>query len=130
VADPRRTAASPLPRASREQRDDVTSDPAPSTTPQHDEATDSVPATHPPQTPYKDLKMPHERDESAVGDASEGRDPSRTRPVIRQAHEDLAQGKQDTDCYDAVAPRYEAEEDDGTREGRRKSNDEPGRRRS
>jgi hypothetical protein len=99
----KRTAATP-------RGEPRTPDPSPSTTPQQDEATDAVPATRPPQTPYKDMKLPHERDESAVGEASEGRDPARTRRPIRQAQEDVASGKQNTDCYDAVAPRYQAKE--------------------
>lgn len=67
-----RTRAAPAPHGART-RDPATDDSRRNTTPAHDEATDTVPASHPPQTPYKDMKMPHERDETAGHDASQGR---------------------------------------------------------
>ena len=76
-----------------------------STTPQRDEATDTVPAeSSAADAPYRDLKLPHERDESAERDASPERGPA-GRPVIRQAQADVESGQRDTDCYNAVAPR-------------------------
>jgi hypothetical protein len=137
MTDPKRTAATPRPDAKgpapageqgptpadddeRAGRLAQPRDPDPGTTPQEDEATDSVPATNPPHTPYDDLKLPHERDESAVGDARKGQDPVRTRRPIRQAHQDIVSGQEDTDCYDAVAPRFEAEEEDDRPGGERK----------
>jgi hypothetical protein len=124
VVDRKRTAAAPH---GSHTLDPATSDPDRSTTPGHDEATAAVPASHPPQTPDEDMKMPHERDESAGDEASQGRGPARTRRVMRQAHQDLADGQENTDCYDAVAPRYQAGEDEATPEGRRPSKDQPGR---
>jgi hypothetical protein len=56
--------------------------------------------------PYRDLKLPHERDQSAERDTSGAREGG-VRPVIRQGAEDLASGQQDTDCYNATAPRHE-----------------------
>jgi hypothetical protein len=86
-----------------------------STTPQHQEMTDTVPASQPPDPPYHEMKLPHEQDESAVGEASAGRDPTRTRTPLEQAHADVTSGQQDTDCYDAVAPRYDDKEEGGDR---------------
>jgi hypothetical protein len=112
MADPKRTAATPVGNA-RDPRPEPGAAPRerhPSTTPQEDEATDSAPASEPPHTAYEDMKLPHEQDESAVGEAREGRDPARTRRPIEQAQRDLESGQEDTDCYDAVAPRFEPED--------------------
>ena len=54
----------------------------------------------------RELELPHERDESAVGEASAGQDPARVRTPIAQGEKDLASGRQDTDCYNAADPRY------------------------
>jgi hypothetical protein len=130
MTDPKRTAATPRPDdppGSAPADDDEHAghlaqphEPDPGTTPQEDEATHSVPATQPPHTPYADLELPHERDDSAVGDARKGQDPVRTRRPIRQAHQDIVSGQEDTDCYDAVAPRFEADEEDNGPGGERK----------
>jgi hypothetical protein len=50
------------------------------------------------------MRLPHERDESTQG----GGAPSR---VMTQAADDLAEGRTDTDCYDAVATHYERNEE-------------------
>lgn len=42
------------------------------------------------------LKQPHERDESTK------ETPGRPRDVIRQAHDDIESGQQDTDCWNQV----------------------------
>jgi hypothetical protein len=52
---------------------------------------------------YQKMKMPHERDESAQA-------PAPPNPVITQGVRDVEQGKTDTDCYDAVGPRYDRKE--------------------
>ncbi|HLX27533.1 MAG TPA: hypothetical protein VKV24_03465 [Casimicrobiaceae bacterium] len=49
------------------------------------------------------MKLPHERDEST----HETGEPN---PVTAQAARDLAEGKRDTDCYDATASRYDRKE--------------------
>jgi hypothetical protein len=86
----------------------------PDTTPQEEEATGVARAPKEGRTPYRDMKLPHEQDESAGGQATQAPGSASARRPIRQAHDDLVSGKQDTDCYDAVAPRFEAgEEDDG-----------------
>jgi hypothetical protein len=111
MADRKRTAATPVGNV-RDPRPAPPAEPRQhhvSTTPQEDEASDSVPASEPPHTPYEDMKLPHEQDESAVGEAREGHDPARTRRPMEQAHRDLVSGQEDTDCYDAVAPRFEPE---------------------
>ena len=89
-------------------------DPSRSTTPQRDEATTEVPA-HPgrAEAPYRDLKMPHERDESSSGEPQPAQDPNGTRAVTRQGAKDVQSGQQDTDCYNANAPRYKAREGEG-----------------
>lgn len=53
---------------------------------------------------YDRMRLPHERDESTQG----GGAPSR---VMTQAADDLAEGRTDTDCYDAVATHYERNEE-------------------
>jgi hypothetical protein len=79
-----------------------------STRPQRDEATDTVPASKRPRDPsYAGQKLPHERDESAERDTSAERDAQGTRPVIQQGAEDQRSGQQDTDCYNATAPRFD-----------------------
>jgi len=50
-------------------------------------------ATDEPPSP----RLPHERDQSVDSPASE------PRPIIRQAHDDLAAGLQDTDCRNSAA---------------------------
>ena len=83
-------------------------DPAQSTRPQRDEATGTVPAPQRPHDPsYTGQKLPHERDESAEGDTSAERDAQGTRPIIQQGADDAQSGQQDTDCYNATAPRFD-----------------------
>jgi hypothetical protein len=101
--------------------------PNPDTTPQEDEATGGAREPHDRRTPYRDMKLPHEQDESAAGQATEAPGPASARRPIRQAHDDVVSGKEDTDCYDAVAPRFEAGEgDDGAAPRPRKG--PPGRK--
>ena len=101
--DPRRAASIP----SRQ-------DHARSTTPQRDEATGTVPATSRDEA-YGDLKLPHERDETGDAQATQGsqdrQDPNGPRAVIRQGARDIEAGREDTDCYNANAPRYRKRED-------------------
>jgi hypothetical protein len=52
---------------------------------------------------YARMRLPHERDESTQA-------PGTPNPVTTQGQRDLAEGRTDTDCYDAVAPRYERKE--------------------
>jgi len=52
---------------------------------------------------YAKLKMPHERDESSHA-------PGAPTPVTVQGARDVEQGKVDTDCYDAIGPRYDRSE--------------------
>ena len=83
-----------------------------STRPQRDEATDSVPANPPASgTPYAEQKLPHERDESAERDTSAERDAGGTRPIIQQGADDAQSSREDTDCYNATAPRYDRRKD-------------------
>jgi len=104
-----RAGGAPAPGGSP-QRDD----PSRSTTPQRDEASTEVPAQQgTAETPYRDLKMPHERDESSRGEPEAARDPNGTRAVTRQGAKDVQSGQQDTDCYNANAPRYKAHEGEG-----------------
>ena len=49
---------------------------------------------------YQTMKLPHERDQSAHA-------PAEPNPVTAQGARDVEQGKTDTDCYDAVGPRYD-----------------------
>lgn len=91
-----------------------------STTPERQDARGELPAQDGKrETPYRDMKLPHERDESAVGEAAAGKDAAHTRRPVEQAQRDLAQGRQDTDCYDAVAPRYD--EQNGRDDSRKRS---------
>jgi hypothetical protein len=86
-------------------------DPQRSTTPQRDEQGGAVPApAGEGATRYGDMKLPHERDESARGASEAAGDRDGTRAVTRQAAEDVASGQQDTDCYNANAPRYKSRE--------------------
>jgi hypothetical protein len=79
-----------------------------STRPQRDEATDAVPARQPERDgTYAEQKLPHERDESAERDTSAERDAGGTRPIIQQGAEDAQSERQDTDCYNATAPRFD-----------------------
>jgi hypothetical protein len=81
---------------------------APSTRPQRDEATDAVPAKQRPRDgSYAEQKLPHERDESAERDTSAERDAGGTRPIIQQGADDAQSDRQDTDCYNATAPRFD-----------------------
>ena len=114
MVDPKRTAATPAGKPRPEEGN-------PATTPQRDDARDEVPAKHtPPDPAYRQMKLPHEQDESAVGEAAAGSDPTRTRRPVEQAQRDVASGQQDTDCYDAVAPRYDEQDgrDDSRKSGR------------
>ncbi|HJU24621.1 MAG TPA: hypothetical protein VJ891_19130 [Casimicrobiaceae bacterium] len=52
---------------------------------------------------YAKMKLPHERDQSTDSTGEPN-------PVTTQGATDVAQGKRDTDCYDAAAPRYDREE--------------------
>ena len=52
---------------------------------------------------YAGMRLPHERDESTHR-------PGTPNPVTTQGATDLAEGRTDTDCYDAVGPRYERKE--------------------
>jgi hypothetical protein len=52
---------------------------------------------------YDDMRLPHERDESTQR-------PGTPNPVTTQGEKDLAEGRTDTDCYDAVGPRYDRKE--------------------
>ena len=52
---------------------------------------------------YARMRLPHERDESAQA-------PGPPDGVTAQGERDLAEGKTDTDCYDAVGPRYQQKE--------------------
>ncbi|HSV18296.1 MAG TPA: hypothetical protein VLR71_07785 [Casimicrobiaceae bacterium] len=86
-------------------------DPARSTTPQRDEALGTVPQRQPaPDAQYGDMKLPHERDESSAGEPDAVRDVNGTRAVTRQGAKDVQSGQQDTDCYNANAPRYDKRE--------------------
>lgn len=49
---------------------------------------------------YGRMKLPHERDESAHR-------PGEPNPVTQQGARDVEQGQTDTDCYDALGPRYD-----------------------
>ena len=95
----------PAAQPARAPRDDA---PSQSTTPQRDQATDTVPAASESRDPsYAEQKLPHERDESAERDTSAERDEKETRPVMRQGAADAQSGQQDTDCYKATAPRFD-----------------------
>jgi hypothetical protein len=52
---------------------------------------------------YDRMRLPHERDESTHA-------PDKPNPVTTQGERDLAEGRTDTDCYDAVGARYERKE--------------------
>lgn len=80
---------------------------ASSTTPQRDEATGAS-ATGQDER-YRDMKLPHERDESATPDAN-AQDPRGDRAVVRQGARDVEAGREDTDCYNANSPRYRKRE--------------------
>ena len=83
-------------------------DPARATTPQRDDALGTVPQRQQaPETQYGDMKLPHERDESSAGEPDAVRDANGTRAVTRQGATDVQSGQQDTDCYNANAPRYD-----------------------
>jgi hypothetical protein len=83
-------------------------DPAQSTRPQRDEATDTVPSSQRPRDPsYTGQKLPHERDESAERDTSAERDEQGTRPIMQQGADDARSEQQDTDCYKATEPRFD-----------------------
>jgi len=87
------------------------SDPQRSTTPQRDEHSTTVPAQRSAGEPgYGDMKLPHERDESATGEPEATGDRHGTRAVTRQGAQDVQNGQQDTDCYNANAPRYKSRE--------------------
>ena len=89
-------------------------DPARSTTPQRSEATGVVEGSAPARTePYRNLKMPHERDESTAREKPGAHDVDGTRAVTRQAADDVQAGQQDTDRYNAAAPDYKARERKG-----------------
>jgi hypothetical protein len=97
------TARAPDPRG-RAEEDPATQ----STRPQRDEATDTVPSSTRARDPsYAGQKLPHERDESAEGDTSAERDAQGTRPRIEQGADDAQSERQDTDCYNATAPRFD-----------------------
>ena len=49
---------------------------------------------------YAKMKLPHERDESAHR-------PGEPNDVVVQGARDVEHGKTDTDCYDAVGPRFD-----------------------
>jgi hypothetical protein len=80
-----------------------------STTPQRDEATGSASAA-PAGDRCRELELPHEHDESAARDRQAAHDPAGRRATTRQAARDVASGKEDTDCYNANAPRYRRRE--------------------
>ena len=91
-------------------------DPARDTTPQRDDAGSHVPASSQGER-YDDMKMPHERDESAAGDGhratqdpQDRQDARGPRAVIRQGARDVEAGREDTDCYNAEDPRYRKRE--------------------
>ena len=52
---------------------------------------------------YDRMRLPHERDQSTQGGGAPN-------PVTSQAARDLAEGRADTDCYDAAATNYERNE--------------------
>jgi hypothetical protein len=52
---------------------------------------------------YDRMRLPHERDQSTHA-------PGAPDPVTAQGQRDLAEGRTDTDCYDAVGPRYQQKE--------------------
>ena len=86
-------------------------DPKRSTTPQRDEESGAVPARESEDgARYADMKLPHERDESSRGEPQATRDRDGTRAVTRQGAKDVQSGQQDTDCYNATAPRYNSRE--------------------
>ena len=89
------------------------SDAARATTPQRDDAKGTVPAQTQGEA-YGDLKLPHERDETGGGhatqDAQNREEPNGPRAVIRQGARDVEAGREDTDCYNANAPRYRKRE--------------------
>ena len=58
--------------------------------------------------------MPHEHDESAKLETDATHEADGARDVTRQAAQDVAAGQQDTDCYNAAAPRYKARERKGS----------------
>jgi len=114
MVNPDRTAATPAGKPRPEEGN-------PTTTPQHDDMREEVPVQDPPRDPaYRQMKLPHEQDESAVGESAAGRDPTRTRRPVEQAQKDIASGQQNTDCYDAAAPRYDKQNgrDDSRTKGR------------
>lgn len=92
-------------------------DPARDTTPQRDDALSYVPAKSKGER-YADMKLPHERDETAAGDSAQRaaqdpqdrEDPRGPRAVIRQGQRDVEAGRADTDCYNAEDPRYRKRE--------------------
>lgn len=51
-------------------------------------------------------KMPHERDESASSSSTAQSDTAVNRDVMRQAHDDLESGKQDTDRGPVIDKTY------------------------
>ncbi|HET7134353.1 MAG TPA: hypothetical protein VFJ25_00420 [Casimicrobiaceae bacterium] len=66
-----------------------------------DSTDDTIDAVRPPGgNRYNRMRLPHERDEST-------HPPGTPNPVTTQGAQDLAEGKTDTDCYDAVGPRYD-----------------------
>jgi hypothetical protein len=86
-------------------------DPARATTPQRDEALGTAPQRqHDGEAQYDEMKLPHERDESSAGEPDAVGDRNGTRAVTRQGAKDVESGKQDTDCYNANAPRYDKRE--------------------
>ena len=58
---------------------------------------------------YKDLRLPHERDEN-VGSSAH-----RRQPQIEQAQKDLAEGEVDTDRYGEASINFERQERKGGR---------------
>ena len=88
-------------------------DPARDTTPQRDDARSYVPAKSKGER-YADMKLPHERDETAAGHGQHAtqdpQDPRGPRAVIRQGERDVEAGREDTDCYNAEDPRYRKRE--------------------
>ena len=66
-----------------------------------DTATEGPGAGNPtPSTQLSRLKLPHERDESTH--------PPRSRDgTTKQAADDVASGKKDTDCYNATGERFD-----------------------
>jgi hypothetical protein len=86
-------------------------DPQRSTTPQRDEESGAVPERASEDgTRYADMTLPHERDESSRGERQATGDRDGARAVTRQGAKDLQSGQQDTDCYNANAPRYKSRE--------------------